>query len=477
MSNFLRRMFSVSQGLRHELAIAFSLVITGLLAFLGYLFPGASSIFAIKTNLVIVAVIVFILVLLAFTKILRMVDPIIKISRDAKKIADGDLNRQIRLMRNDEIGELGTTINRMTTRIKKNMEELRILSEKTGFINKEINKRILVLSSLLQISNLISQNASFEEIIEVGVDRCLVSGELTDGYLILKERQTGDFVVRLIRGGQKEELINRGMMNLKIKLGQGFLGKTLLQHHNVFIDKNTKVTPEAEEFRRLFSLTNAVIVPIFSRGKQYGLLIVGNHRSDFVFSVTDREQLELLAKQVTIAVDNNLLASQVEKLETMDNLTGLYNATFAYDRLDEEIKRAISFQRPCAFALFNINGFREYYDAFGYLAGENALIKVGSVLKENIGEVGKAARFGDHEFALILPEKNKRQAIEMAEEIRRRIEFIFSEEDSVQKRLTCSGVVTENPLDGVTAKELISKAREILETGKKQGGNKILYKI
>ena len=185
----------------------------------------------------------------------------------------------------------------------------------------------------------------------------------------------------------------------------------------------------------------------------------------------------MFVKQIAIAIENILLANQIEKLEVIDNLTGLYNYTYIHERLDEEIKRAISFQRPCAFILFAIDGFREYYDSFGYLAAENALIKLALILKENTREVDKAARFGDHEFAVILPERNKRQAIEVAESIRLKIEFIFSEEEDVLKKLTCTGAVTENPVDGITAKDLIEKAKVILESAKKQGKNRICYKV
>ena len=57
-----------------------------------------------------------------------------------------------------------------------------------------------------------------------------------------------------------------------------------------------------------------------------------------------------------------------------------------------------------------------------------------------------------------------------------KIEFIFSEEEDKLKQLTCTGVVTENPIDGINADELIAKGRDMLEVTKKQGGNRICYK-
>ena len=70
----------------------------------------------------------------------------------------------------DELGDLGQALNEMTKRIRGNMDELKGYSEKTTEINFEIQKRVLVLSSLLQVSSLISQGAKLEEIFKITVD-------------------------------------------------------------------------------------------------------------------------------------------------------------------------------------------------------------------------------------------------------------------------------------------------------------------
>lgn len=84
------------------------------------------------------------------------------------------------------------------------------------------------------------------------------------------------------------------------------------------------------------------------------------------------------------------------------------------------------------------------------------------------------ARVGDNEFAVVLPEKNKRQAQDIAEVTREKIESGFIKEQDMHKRLTISGGVSENPLDGIVADELISKAKELLNLAKVQGKNRIV---
>jgi diguanylate cyclase (GGDEF)-like protein len=208
-------------------------------------------------------------------------------------------------------------------------------------------------------------------------------------------------------------------------------------------------------------------------GRVTAILGVGNTSEPFVYRKEDVELLDVLAKQIAIAVENDLLTHRVEKLEIKDTLTGLFNAGFIRNRLQEEIQRAITYQRPCAYIVFDLDNFKEYYRQFGSLQSESILKKIAFLIRSSISDIDRAGRTGDDEFAIVLPEKNKRQAREIAENIRNKIEFSSSEEHDVNKKITVSAGVSENPLDGVEAEELIKKAKELLLQAKAQGKNRV----
>jgi diguanylate cyclase (GGDEF)-like protein len=166
-------------------------------------------------------------------------------------------------------------------------------------------------------------------------------------------------------------------------------------------------------------------------------------------------------------------SEKIEKLEIKDTLTGLYNERFIHSRLEEELRRALAYHRPCAFVLFRIDDFRRLYDNFGIRFAETVLKKVAFLIKDSVSEIDYVSRFGDTEFAVLLPERNKRKAIDIAENIKGKIEFSFSEE-TPDKRITLSGTVSENPLDGIVAEELITKARHLMDGLSDSSINKIL---
>ncbi len=215
-------------------------------------------------------------------------------------------------------------------------------------------------------------------------------------------------------------------------------------------------------------------MPIFLKGTVKAVLGIANTRDDFSYNKSDIELLDIFSKQIAVAIENDILAHRIEKLETKDTLTGLYNRFFIQTRLQEEINRAIAYQRPCAFIIFDIDNFKDYRDKFGSICAELALKKVAGLIRDCIREVDRAGRTDDDEFSLILPEKNKRQAQEVAEEICKKIQTSFCVDQDSSKCLTFSAGVSENPLDGVQVEQLTAKAKELLKKAKAGGKNRIV---
>jgi diguanylate cyclase (GGDEF)-like protein len=107
----------------------------------------------------------------------------------------------------------------------------------------------------------------------------------------------------------------------------------------------------------------------------------------------------------------------------------------------------------------HIDNFPQFHSAFGLMVTENALKKAAALIQDSVSETDRVGRIGDNIFAVILPEKNKRQAQDVAQQIRKNLEFGFGEEADPNKKLIFSLGISENPLDGVTADELIAKAK------------------
>ena len=184
------------------------------------------------------------------------------------------------------------------------------------------------------------------------------------------------------------------------------------------------------------------------------------------------DELEELTRSLN-AISSNAreLLDKVDKLTLKDKLTGLYNGSYIRERLNEEIQRAIHYQRPCSFAYFIFNNFDAYAMTNGAAASEAALKGLANIFNTGLSEFDRAARISKGEFGVIFFDKNKKKAIEFTERIRDSISrsaFMRTGND-----LTVSIGLSENPLDGVTAHDLYTKAQQRSQIAAQKGRNQI----
>ena len=454
--NALKILSLSSYGLRYKLKISFYLmsVLPLLICFYlisTYILPSVG----IQLNMaVLIAVSVFIAAS-GFFIIKQIIHPIINISSQAKGIVNGNIDYQIRAQRDDEIGDLENALNHLTLRIKDNMQELKKYSEETKEINLEINRKVMALSGLLQVSSFISSGADIDEILNLSMEKMAQIGDSDLAFLLLQEGE--DLSVRSAYGTGAE-----GLLGKKFKPSDNNLFTKLIREVKSFsLGSNTVKSRLTLEFAQGFGVQNAFIAPITIHNKIAGLAGIGNN-SDYAYKDDEFKLIDIFIKQIAIAIENDILMHKVKNLEVRDALTGLYNESFIKTRLDEEIKRAIMYQRPCAFIIFSVDRYKELCQDLSLPEIESVFKRIAVILKENITEIDKAARFSEREFALLLLEKNKKQAQNIADVIKERIEYFFKEESDKHKRLTISVGVAENPIDGVTGSDLINKAMEAL---------------
>lgn len=448
-----------SQSIKYKLVIAVCLMsIIPLLVCLNYIFPSFFTSAITGANFPLIIFITLLMIILGVIIIKQVIDPVVKLSQEAQLIAKGDCAKQIDIRSEDEVGQLGKALNQLTRKIRENMDELKNYGSKTAQVNLEIQKRIIFMSTLLHISDLIAQGEKIDTTLALCVEKVKDMADSSAAFILFLEE--GLYSLKAQWGLSKDAQAKAVFSGHNVNLAQMFEKDT----PTVIDAKNQKTSNQ--RFLAAFDIKNFLGVSICSFQKPIALLGIGNCATDFTYDRDDIELLSIFGKQIAIAIENNGMMQRLEKLEIKDMLTGLYNEHYIRNRLDEEIKRAILYQRPCAFILAKINNFTEYQQSYGLIAAEAILKKIAACLSSLFSGVECLGRFADYEFAIILPEKNKRQTQKTAEELQKEVENIFKHEVDSGKRFSISVAVAENPLDGVSSRELISSAQRVLDTRK-----------
>lgn len=168
---------------------------------------------------------------------------------------------------------------------------------------------------------------------------------------------------------------------------------------------------------------------------------------------------------------------EIRLLSITDPLTGCYNRGFLNQRLDQEIKRAMRYNRPLSVVLTDIDHFKKVNDTYGHQAGDEVLKLFSSYIKQQIRKkVDWVVRYGGEEFLIVLPETHCAGAYSMAERLRKTVESQTIPFGDTSIRITSSfgGVCVSfdnKNLEGVNMEQLIQVADEKLYESKKNGRN------
>lgn len=164
---------------------------------------------------------------------------------------------------------------------------------------------------------------------------------------------------------------------------------------------------------------------------------------------------------------------QLQRLMNMDGLTGLNNRRRFDEYVQSEWSRAMREQTALSLLLIDVDHFKLYNDAYGHLAGDQALKRSAAAIQASCQRPADlAARFGGEEFGVVLPGTAASGARQVAEAIRNNVQQlqIAHARSSAGPYLTVSvGGATVIPQGNASLLEWMARADEALYEAKRQG--------
>lgn len=184
-----------------------------------------------------------------------------------------------------------------------------------------------------------------------------------------------------------------------------------------------------------------------------------------------------------VAIFNDITHSknrekQLAKLMMQDALTGIANRRKFDNYLLEKWLMFTDIHEPISLIFIDIDFFKLYNDHYGHPEGDRCLIQIAKVIDESVNhEVSLAARYGGEEFAVILPQYDATDALQLAEKIRINVqkEAIPHSYSTISNMVSIScGVATLTPTKDLEMTELVQYADKALYEAKNTGRNKVM---
>jgi diguanylate cyclase (GGDEF)-like protein len=232
---------------------------------------------------------------------------------------------------------------------------------------------------------------------------------------------------------------------------------------NVTIDKITG-----------FNTKSIVCVPLNVQGKTLGVIEVINVNDLESFNARDLPILTILADYAAIAIENSHYIARIRKMNISDEYTGLYNARYLHQVLEELIIHANRSKTPIAVVFVDIDNFKTVVDTCGHLSGTHLLKEIGETISSCLEEKDILVKYGGDEYVIILPDTDRQEAVSRLENVLQSIRsstYLTSEETPVT--VTASFGVAIYPEDAATKKDILIAADNSMYKVKKSSKNGI----
>jgi diguanylate cyclase (GGDEF)-like protein len=174
-------------------------------------------------------------------------------------------------------------------------------------------------------------------------------------------------------------------------------------------------------------------------------------------------------------IESNLLMDKLHDTSLRDGMTDLYNRRFLEGFIDKIMSQVRRTEETYHVMMIDVDFFKMINDTYGHDIGDNVIVDLANVLKNNTREADLAIRYGGEEFLILLHKSSDDGALMVARNIHKefgKLHFSVGGGESIQKTISIG--MAKFPTDGDTIWKCIKYADTALYKAKNTGRNKIV---
>lgn len=348
----------------------------------------------------------------------------------------------------DQLKDSENTINDALHDVKIKKEQLRKLN--LSLTNNE-NKLQEIQSDLVKQNSLLAEIQS--ELSELKEEKITITSELTKKKKELIAQQ--ELIIKTkIKHQKQEEALEKKLLKLKRDIRHNEEKLTLKT--NQLSIKNTIIEKKEQKIsgqQKLLYITISIALIILIL--KFIVLKISNKR-----------------KKANSELEH--LNEQLYELATKDDMTNLYNRRHFLELAQRELSKLQRTQSSGVVLMIDIDHFKDVNDNYGHAAGDQAIINVANILKDNLREYDIVGRLGGEEFSMFLPNSEIDIAIQIAERIRKKVSALSTLFQHSTIKLTISVGLTARLDDENAIEQILHRADKALYQAKSSGRNKVV---
>jgi diguanylate cyclase (GGDEF)-like protein len=200
-----------------------------------------------------------------------------------------------------------------------------------------------------------------------------------------------------------------------------------------------------------------VYLPLLSLDRFVGLLVLVGGRK--AADLRDKTLLSTIGLAIGLTLDNLHHSTELRQMATRDELTKLLNRRDFFANLERELKAASRSHRPLGLLILDVDNLKLINDTYGHNVGDAVLANLGKLLARRVRGDDIAARIGGDEFAVLMPNTDKRRASAVAARLEKALQRKpIYEAEGLELKLSVSCGVAGYPWSGEDVAEIVQAA-------------------
>ena len=168
------------------------------------------------------------------------------------------------------------------------------------------------------------------------------------------------------------------------------------------------------------------------------------------------------------------LMGELNRLATLDALTGIGNRRVFYARAEIELARCRRKGLPLSVLMIDLDRFKSVNDRLGHAAGDETLRRLVALVEPHLREYDFFARLGGEEFSVLLPDAREDVAVGIAERLRELTKAEHLPSPGFPFPTTISIGVAELEYGEDSVDKLLRRADEALYAAKSGGRDRVV---
>lgn len=265
----------------------------------------------------------------------------------------------------------------------------------------------------------------------------------------------------------------RPLFQTRLTKGQGVAWEVLLSKSSLMLREYAEHPQALAEWVQMGA--HAYLgVPLIAGEEVLGVINLFKLSPQRTFQERDRILVEIVGRQISVAIQNVRRFELAQRLATRDSLTGLYTRHHFFEIARMEFERSRRYQRPIAIILLDVDNLKPINDTYGHPVGDLALQKVAQVCLRLLRQMDVVGRYGGDEFIILLPEASREQALQIAERLRGAAEAISLSTDGKSVPISISQGVAAFEGEYTSLERLVELADRALNQAKQKGKNQVM---